>query len=108
MYRACGQWEVLSTVSEFGVPDAKPIAVNDPVVKQLMVQVNSMPFNTEILLHNESWTPYMSELGNMTIHLRKLYLPRSVFGKCSILRGTIGSPTLVGSSTSDCFCCDVV
>jgi hypothetical protein len=89
--RSSGQWEVLSSVSEHGQPTSIPISVSDPVVKKLIVKVNSMPSNTEILLHTEPWTPYIDDLGKMTIHLRKLYLPHHVFGKCSILRGTFGS-----------------
>ena len=66
------------------------LVLYDPVVKKIMVKINSMPRNTEILLHNEPWTPYIDELGKMALHLRKLYLPHQVFGKCSILRGTLG------------------
>ena len=88
--RTSNQHEVSSSVTEHGVPSSIPARVSDPVFKKLMVKINSMPRNTEILLHNEPWTPYIDELGKMAFHCRKLYLPHHVFGKCSILRGTLG------------------
>jgi hypothetical protein len=72
----------------------KPVPVYDASIKGMMVTINSMPRNSELYLRVTD-TRMSRYLLPLTKKLREIDLPNQRFGKCSVLRGNLGTHTPV-------------
>ena len=74
-----------------------PLPVKDYATKQLIAAVNSLPKDKELLLHLEGYDALTKRLTSLATQARQKYLPLLSFTKCSVLRGTFGVTTPVGT-----------
>ena len=74
-----------------------PLPVKNYATKQLMAAVNSLTKDKELLLHLEGYDALTRRLTSLATQARQKYLPLLSFSKCSVLRGTLGVTSPVGT-----------
>ena len=62
-----------------------------------MAAVNSLSKGKELLLHMEGYDALTKKLTSLACQARQKYLPLLNFSQCSVLRGTLGVTTPVGT-----------
>ena len=77
--------------------------VVDDATKAVMVTVNSLPKNTEILIHECQHLRLGQKLLRECKALREHWLPHHHFTRCSVFRGTWGTSAPIGSHDDESF-----